>query len=50
MRGCSTSCGKPRHDGIDPYAKEMAGVHLDLDPALESAGIEHPLDAANGIA
>jgi hypothetical protein len=30
-----------RHDAIAAYAAEMAGTDLDLDPALESAGIEH---------
>lgn len=32
---------KARHDAIAAYAAEMAGTHLDLDPDLESAGIEH---------
>lgn len=41
---------KARHDAISAYAKEMTGAHLDLDPALESAGIEQLLDAAKGIA
>ncbi|MDP3000783.1 MAG: hypothetical protein Q8N47_25090 [Bryobacterales bacterium] len=30
-----------RHGAISAYAEEMAGTHLDLDPDLESAGIEH---------
>ena len=30
-----------RHDAIASYAAEMAGTHLDIDAALESAGIEH---------
>lgn len=30
-----------RHDAIAAYAEEMAGTNLDLDPDLESAGIEH---------
>lgn len=32
---------KARHDAIAAYAAEMAGTVLDLDPELESAGIEH---------
>ena len=32
---------KARHDAIAVYAAEMAGTDLDLDPDLESAGIEH---------
>ena len=32
---------KARHDAIAAYAAEMAGTDLDLDPDLESAGIEH---------
>ncbi|MGD1091495.1 MAG: hypothetical protein ABSB35_05810 [Bryobacteraceae bacterium] len=31
---------KSRQDAIAAYAAEMAGTHLDLDPALESAAIE----------
>lgn len=34
---------KARHDSIHAYALEMAGTDLDLDPVLESAGIEHLL-------
>ena len=30
-----------RHQAIAAYAGEMAGTDLDLDPVLESAGIEH---------
>ncbi len=30
-----------RHAAIAAYATEMAGSEFDLDPALESAGIEH---------
>ena len=30
-----------RHQAIAAYAEEMAGTELDLDPVLESAGIEH---------
>ena len=30
-----------RHEAISAYAEEMAGTKLDLDPALESAGITH---------
>jgi hypothetical protein len=32
---------KARHRAIADYAAEMAGTKLDLDPDLESAGIEH---------
>lgn len=32
---------KARHDAIAAYAAEVAGTNLDLDPELESAGIEH---------
>jgi len=32
---------KARHDTIAAYAEEMAGTNLDLDPDLESAGLEH---------
>jgi hypothetical protein len=32
---------RARHDAIAAYAAEMAGTDLDLDHALESAGIEH---------
>jgi hypothetical protein len=34
---------KTRHDAIAAYAEEVAGSGLDLDPALEFAGIEHLL-------
>ena len=34
---------RARHDAIAAYAAEIAGTDLDLDPALESAGIEHIL-------
>lgn len=30
-----------RHEAIASYAAEAAGTRLDLDPDLESAGIEH---------
>jgi hypothetical protein len=40
--------GKVRHDAIPAYAKEMAGTNLDLDPDLESAGIEHLAKTDNG--
>lgn len=36
---------KARHDAIAAYAAEMAGTALDLDPELESAGIEHLVKA-----
>ncbi|MGC9972540.1 MAG: hypothetical protein ABSE56_18310 [Bryobacteraceae bacterium] len=36
---------KARHDAIAAYAEEMAGTVLDLDPELESAGIEHLAEA-----
>jgi hypothetical protein len=32
---------KARYEAIAAYAEEMAGTNLDLDPVLESAGIEH---------
>jgi hypothetical protein len=32
---------RTRHDAIVAYAAEAAGTDLDLDPELESAGIEH---------
>jgi hypothetical protein len=32
---------KSRREAIAAYAAEMAGTHLDLDPDLESAAIEH---------
>jgi hypothetical protein len=32
---------KARQDAIAAYAADMAGTHLDLDPALKSAAIEH---------
>jgi hypothetical protein len=34
---------KARHDNIAAYAAEMAGTDLDLDAALESAGVAHLL-------
>ncbi len=30
-----------RHDAIAAYAAEMAGTSFDLDPDLESAGMDH---------
>ena len=36
---------KARHDRIAAYAAEMAGTDLDLDPALEAAGIERLVKA-----
>jgi hypothetical protein len=36
---------KARYDAIAAYASETAGTNLDLDPALESAGIEHLVKA-----
>ena len=30
-----------RHQAIAAYAEDVAGSELDLDPVLESAGIEH---------
>lgn len=35
-----------RHAAIAAYAEEMAGTNADLDPELESAGIEHLLKTA----
>jgi hypothetical protein len=32
---------KARQDAIAAYAQQMAGTPLDIDPDLESAGIEH---------
>ena len=32
---------KARHDAIAAFAAEAGGASLDLDDALESAGIEH---------
>jgi|HubBroStandDraft_3_1064219.scaffolds.fasta_scaffold460930_2 hypothetical protein len=37
---------KARHEAIAAYAAEMAGTELDLDPALESAGVEHLLESS----
>jgi hypothetical protein len=34
---------KARHDAIAAYAAGMAGTNLDLDPDLESVGVEHLL-------
>ena len=34
-----------RHDAIASYATEMAGSEFDLDRDLESAGIQHLLQA-----
>ena len=36
---------KARHDAIVAYATEIAGTALDLDADLESAGIEHLVNA-----
>lgn len=36
---------KARHESIAAYAAEMAGTDLDLDPDLETAGIEHLVTA-----
>ena len=36
-----------RHSAITAYAEEMAGTNLDLDPILESAGIEHLVKPAD---
>jgi hypothetical protein len=35
-----------RHDAIAAYAAEIADTRLDLDPDLESAGIEHLVKTA----
>ena len=37
---------KARHDAIAAYAAETAGTSLDLDAALETAGIEHLVKTA----
>jgi len=34
---------KARHEAIAAFAAKAAGTELDLDPELESAGIEHLL-------
>jgi hypothetical protein len=34
---------KARHDAIAAYAAEVAGTNLDLDPELETAGVDHLL-------
>jgi len=34
---------RARHAAIAAYAAEAAGTQFDLDPGLESAGIEHLL-------
>jgi hypothetical protein len=39
---------KARHDAIAAYAAEMAGTDLDLDPDLESAGVEHLVNTGRG--
>ncbi len=37
---------KARHDAIAFYAAEVAGTDLDLDPVLESAGVDHLLGSS----
>jgi hypothetical protein len=37
---------KARHEAIASYAAEMAGSNLDLDPELESAGIEQLIETS----
>jgi hypothetical protein len=32
---------RTRHEAIAAYSAEMAGTPLDLDPDLESAGVDH---------
>ncbi len=39
---------RARHDAIAAYASAMAGSDFDLDPALESAGIEHLVETSKG--
>jgi hypothetical protein len=39
---------KARRDAIAGYAAEMAGTNFDLDPELESAGVEHLVRTAKG--
>ena len=39
---------KARYDAIAAYAAELAGTDLDLDPELESAGIEHLIRSDKG--
>ena len=36
---------KGRHAAIAAYAADMAGTKIDLDPDLESAGIDHLVKA-----
>ena len=36
---------KARHAAIAAYAADMAGTKIDLDPDLESAGIDHLVKA-----
>ena len=40
---------RARHQAIAAYAVRMAGTNLDLDPELESAGIEHLVKAAKRL-
>jgi hypothetical protein len=37
------SLKRARHEAIAAYAAQIAGTDLDLDPDLESAGIDHLL-------
>src|ERR1700731_2831423 len=38
-------CRRARREAVAKFAAEMAGTHLDLDPDLESAAIEHLVEA-----
>jgi hypothetical protein len=40
--------GKVRHAEIAAFAAESAGTPLDLNPGLESAGVEHMLKGGKG--
>ena len=37
-----------RHEAIAAYAAQVAGTKLDLDPDLESAGIDHLVKTGKG--
>lgn len=39
---------KARHEAIAAYAAETAGTDLDLDPDMESAGLEHLMKTGTG--
>lgn len=39
---------RARHEAIAAYAAQVAGTKLDLDPDLESAGIDHLVKTGKG--